>query len=148
MQRNEPKEVTFPESERSDPLAQAERVDARAIRSLQVLDLLPTEACVPIDPAPVHRAQATQRRDDLLQFLGLEAKEDILELRAIEIERDPPSACGHADGPLPLRLAPEGYLGRLPSALSWRPRRDRARSATDLFPGGSRAGSLAPRRPQ
>src|ERR1035437_5913882 len=126
MQGNETKEVTFPKGEGSDLLAQAERVDARAVRSLQMLDLLPAEARVPIDPAPVHLAQTTQRRYDLLQLQCLEAEKDILKLGTIEIERDPSSAAGHADGPLPLRLAPEGYRDQLSSAPSWRPRRDHA----------------------
>src|SRR5450631_1388177 len=113
MQGNETKEVTFPESERANLLAQAERIDARAVRSLQMLDLLPAEARVPIDPVPVHLAQTTQRRHDLLQLQCLEAEKDILKLGAVEIERDPSSADDHADGPLLLRLAQEGYRGRL-----------------------------------
>src|SRR5450759_2801187 len=103
MQGDEAKEMAVPERERADFLAQAQRIDAGTVRRLEVFDRLPLEARVPVDRSPVQLAQSAHGRDYLLQLGGLEAEEDFLELRAVEVEPDPISSGGHAGGSRPWR---------------------------------------------
>src|ERR1039458_3216407 len=103
MQGDEAKEIAVSEGERTDFLAQAERINAGSVGRLEMFDRLPLEARVPVDRCPVQLAQAAQRRDNLLQLRGLEARKDVLELGTVEVEPGPTSAGGHASGSRPDR---------------------------------------------
>src|SRR5450759_761109 len=126
MDGNEAEEIAFSECEGAHLVAQTERIDARTVRCLEMLDRFPLEARVPIDRTPVEFAQAAQGCDDLLQLRRLEAKEDVLELGTVEIEADPPSVGGHASGSRPWRSVPTGCRRRSPSESLSRPKRDLA----------------------
>jgi len=114
MEQEEPEKLSVAKCERADSLAQAKRVHFGSIWRFQALDCLPMEAEVTIKSAPVEFPQAAQRGDHLLQFSGLEAKQDLLKFGAIEIEANPAMCGGHARAP-PFSLSPvsETYRGRL-----------------------------------
>src|ERR1035437_8655784 len=126
MQGDEAKEIAVSKSERADFLAQAERINAGAVGCLEMFDRLPLEARVPVDCTPVELAQAAQRRDNLLQLRGLEARKDVLERGTVEVEPGPTSAGGHASGARPWTFVRRERRRRSRSESLSRPRRDRA----------------------
>src|SRR5664279_678153 len=126
MEGNESKEMAVPKRECPDFLAQAKRVNASTVWGLEVFNGLPLKAGVPVYRRPFHLAQPAQRRDHLPQLRGLQAKKNVLERRAVEVEPDPVSAGGHARGSRPWSPVRQGRRHRTRQASWPRPRRGRA----------------------
>lgn len=87
--------VAITKGNRPDPLTQTKRVHLRTIGRLEVLECLPTEARVAIQDTPVKFAQPPQRGGHLLQIVGLEAQEHVLELWTVQVETNAATAGGH-----------------------------------------------------
>lgn len=96
VERDQPEKVAISVCNGANLLAQAERIHPGAVGRPQVLYRLPTEAGLLIQRVPVKLAKSAKRRHDRLQLRRLEAKQDVLELGAVEVQTNAATGGGHA----------------------------------------------------
>src|SRR5260370_7396904 len=89
VERDRAHEISIAEPDRTNALAQTDRIDLGHASNLQMLNRFPSKARMAIKRVPVQFAQPTQRAYDLFQIVRLPAKEQVLKVRAVEIEPAP-----------------------------------------------------------
>src|SRR5215472_11363638 len=86
MQGHQAQEVAIPVGDGTDSLAQAKRIDSRAVRRFEMLDSFPVEAGVAVKHTPFQVTQTAERGHHLLEIIRLEPEQRILKLGAVEVE--------------------------------------------------------------
>ena len=95
MKRDQSPELAVTKCDRANSLTQAKRVHLGTVWCLQVLKSFPAEARMAMEAVPVQFAQPAQGSDDLLQLVGLEVEENVLELRAVQVQANTATGGGH-----------------------------------------------------
>ena len=85
VERDQAQEISIAITYGPGALAKTDRIDLGAAGNLQVLDRFPSKAGMAIKQVPIELAQPAQRCHDLFQIVGLETKEHVLKLGAVEI---------------------------------------------------------------
>ncbi len=146
VERNQPQEISITESDGTDALTEADRIDLICASHSQLSDRFPAKARMAIKRVPIEIAQAAQRRHDLFQIVGLQTEEHVLKLGAVEIEADAVLSCGHVCAELSGREVSAGCRDPSRSVAFPPPRLVRARFGSDAVPAMSRVGFPGPSR--
>ena len=146
VKRDQPQEITLPECQCADSLAEPQGIHLRPMGRREVLNSLPVKALMPIESVPVELAQTVERGSELFQFGRLQPEKDLLKCRAIKVQANAIRP-GHAGASLSLVPASAGHRGPSPAASFPRPRPILAGCGNGGAPGVSKAGFPAPSSP-